>query len=229
MKIMIADDDQSLRLLVQCIIEDDGYDCCSAADGSEAVKVCLEEHPDLLVLDIMMPKLDGFQVCRTLREAGYDAPILFLSARGDIVDKSAGFTMGGDDYLVKPFDPKELSLRINALLRRAAKGASAGVAKEEMVVGKEITIDPKRRKVIVRGDEADITPKEFQILYLLACLPGEVVTQETIVRSVWGEEYSAGSLNLAVYIRHIREKIEIDPSQPQILQTVWGAGYRYSD
>lgn len=226
MKIMIADDDSGLRTLVRCLAEDMGYGFCCAEDGVQALEMCLEERPDLLILDVMMPKMTGFEVCRRLREAGFESPIMYLSARGDIVDKSVAFNAGGDDYVVKPFNTDELVLRIAALLRRSP--SRQGPAGEDCTVIRcdNVTIDRRSREVTIDGESVALSKKEYEILALFASCPGEVLTQEEIIAEIWGEEYVGTNPGLAVYIRRIREKIEADPSHPQLLQTVWGVGYR---
>lgn len=230
MKIMIADDEKSIQTLVKCIVEDSGYQFCSASSGPEALRVCLSEQPDLLILDVMMPGMDGFQVCKLLRERSFLAPILFLSARSDIVDKSAGFNFGGDDYLVKPFDTNELLLRIAALLRRCSMPhREQSDSCEHVVGGRDITINPRSHEVIVRGERIELAPKEYKILLLFAKHVNEVLTQEEIVCEVWGSEFAESNPNLAVYVRRIREKIEKDPSRPEHLQTIWGVGYIFKD
>jgi two-component system response regulator VicR len=176
----------------------------------------------------MMPRLNGFDVCSRLRFDGYQTPVLFLTAKGDIVDKSIGFKSGGDDYLVKPFIAEELSLRINALLKR--KGNLAGeVHIPEQMIYKGLEIYPTRFKAFVDGRQIDLTPKEFRILALLASRPGEVFTREQLIENVWGEEFVGESSGITGFIRKIREKIETDPSRPFYVQTVWKIGYRLGD
>lgn len=227
MKIMLADDEQSMRTLVERVVLDAGYEFCSARDGQEALDVFEAEKPDLVILDVMMPKLDGFQVCKKMREQGILTPAIFLSAKGDIVDKGVGFSVGGDDYLVKPFSPQELSLRIEAHLRKHKLVFTQN--RDDCIKAGDIEFDIKRHKVIVRGTVVDFTPKEFQILLLLASHPGEVFTREQLIEAVWGEEFIGETSSIAVFVRKIREKIEEDPSKPQLLQTVWRVGYRFGD
>ena len=228
MKIMLADDEQGIRILVEHIVTEAGYDFCCATDGVQALALVEEENPDLLILDIMMPKKNGFDVCTALRERDSRIPIIFLTAKGDIVDKSIGFKSGADDYLVKPFTPEELSLRIDALLRRAHQPDKA-VAFADVVRYGDIEIDAKRHRVVARGRQVDLTPKEFHLLSLLASSPGEVFTRDQIIENVWGPEYVGESSSITVFIRRIRAKIEDDPSNPQYLQTVWHVGYRFGD
>ncbi len=226
MKIMLADDELSMQTLIEDIVIDAGYEFVYVSDGLELLKSYEEQKPDLILLDVMMPKLDGFSTCRELRERGCLVPIIFLSAKGDIVDKSMGFKAGGDDYLVKPFNPEELALRIEASFRREKRVESKQL---DYVCHGDIELDVKRHKVLVKGKQVELTGKEFHILLLLAQHPGEVFTRERLIAEVWGKEYIEDSSGIAVFIRHIREKIEEDPSHPKYVQTVWRVGYRFGD
>jgi two-component system response regulator VicR len=170
----------------------------------------------------MMPKMDGYHVCNTLRANGVRIPIIFLSAKGDIVDKGIGFSVGGDDYLVKPFSPEELLMRIQAHLRQYDRMASLQVS---LIREGNLEIDVNRRKLLISGHEVILTPKEFQILAFLAQHKGQIVTREQLVLEVWGEEFIGETSSVAVFIRKIREKIEQDPSHPDLLRTVRNSGY----
>lgn len=230
-KILLADDEKSLCHALGIILRDAGYEVFVAHDGREAVEVFGRERPDLAILDVMMPWLDGFEVCERIRETSPDVPVLMLSAKGDIVDKKIGFRLGADDYVVKPFDDEELILRVEALLRRRARDASSeGPAKlmQAVRIG-DLVIDPRRCEVAVAGSVISLTPKEFQILALMADNPGKVFTREDLIEAIWGKEFETGSISIPVYVRRIREKIERDPSNPAYLQTVWRFGYRLGD
>jgi two-component system response regulator VicR len=221
---MLVDDEENMRILIERIVINDGYEFCFATDGSEAFDVFEQEAPDLLILDVMMPKINGYEVCQRMRASGVNVPIIFLSAKGDILDKGAGFGVGGDDYIVKPFSPKELSLRINARIKQHTRA----LAQQKDTVGLfGIELDPKRHQAVVKGRPIELTPKEFKILYLLASHPGEVFTREQIIDEVWGNEYVGEITSIAVFVRKIREKIEEDPAHPCYLQTVWRIGYRF--
>ncbi|MEQ3362991.1 response regulator transcription factor [Raoultibacter massiliensis] len=224
-KIMLADDEPSMQNLIRRIVQGGGYGFCCAADGEEAIDVYQREQPDLVILDVMMPKLDGFQVCQELRGRGAIVPIVFLTAKGDIADKGTGFNVGGDDYLVKPFDPDELLLRIDAHLKRNERIMPK--QQEDCVMLGDLEFDTKRYRVTIEGKRIDFTPKEFQILFLLASHPGEAFTREQLIEAVWGEEFVGETSSLPVFIRKIREKIEKDPSHPEYLQTAWRSGYRF--
>ncbi len=223
---MLADDDEGMQLLVKRIVTGKGYTFIYASDGQAAIELFNQENPDLLILDVMMPEIDGFQVCRLLRERGALAPILFLSARDDIIDKSVGFNAGGDDYLTKPFSTQELLLRIEAHLRRQQRMSSE--FERSFAVG-DLSFDPRRNKVSVGDKSVELTPKEYMILALLASHPGEIFTREQLTEAVWGKEYAGETTSIAVFIRRIREKIEVDPSKPTYIQTVWRAGYRFGE
>lgn len=224
MKIMLVDDEWNMRVLIERIVINDGYEFCFASDGQEALELCRQEQPDLLILDVMMPKLNGYEVCQRLRSEGATIPIIFLSAKGDIIDKGTGFGVGGDDYIVKPFSPKELSMRISARLKQHMRAVAQHKGAIDAL---GIELDPKRYQVLVKGNPVDLTPKEFKILYLLASHPGDVFTREQIISEVWGSEYIGETTSIAVFIRRIREKIEDDPAHPHYLQTVWHLGYRF--
>jgi two-component system response regulator VicR len=225
-KIMLADDEESMQLLVKSIVTGRGYFFCCVGDGPAVFEMFARENPDLLILDVMMPEMDGFQVCRLLREQGALAPIIFLSARGDIVDKSVGFNAGGDDYLVKPFSTQELLLRIDAHLRRQQRIVPE--LEKNFTIG-DLSFDIKRKKVSIKKKPVELTPKEYMILVLLASHPGEIFTREQLTEAIWGKEYVGETTSIAVFIRRIREKIETDPSKPIYVQTVWRAGYRFGD
>ncbi|MEC4273051.1 response regulator transcription factor [Adlercreutzia sp. R25] len=225
-KILLADDEENLREAVTIILEKAGYAVCAAADGTQAVEAFLSERPDLVILDVMMPWMSGYEVCERIREVSEDVPVLMLSAKGDIIDKKSGFHAGADDYVVKPFNDEELLLRVEALLRRRGhKGATPSAVGQVVTVG-SMVIDPRRCEVTVGERSVSLTPKEFQILALMAESPGKVFTREDLIEMVWGDEYDTGSVSIPVYIRRIREKVEEDPSNPVFIQTIWGFGYR---
>jgi two-component system response regulator VicR len=219
---MLADDERSMRVLVERVVSDGGYEFCSVDNGQAVFDALASENPDLLLLDVMMPGLDGFCVCNTLREQGVLIPIVILSAKGDIVDKSIGFAVGADDYLVKPFSPDELLMRIQAHLRKQDRLA---LMQMNSIREGALEMDLRRHRVLLRGGEIPFTPKEFQILVLLAQNKGQIVTREQLVKEVWGEEFVGETSSVAVFIRKIREKIEDDPSHPKFLKTMRNVGY----
>ncbi len=230
-KILIADDEASLRDALDIILRQAGYEVSMATDGAQAVELFMRERPDLVVLDVMMPRLSGFEVCEALRAISPEVPLLMLSAKGAVDDRRSGLRAGADDYVVKPFDDEELLLRIEALLRRREQAAGAAAPAPKMVpttIG-GLTIDPLRCEVRVEGEAVALTPKEFQILALMADNPGRVFTRDDLIEALWGQEYENSSISIPVYIRRIRMKIESDPSNPSYLKTVWRFGYRLGD
>ena len=235
MKIMLADDEESIRMVVEHIVTQDGYDFCFARDGAEALEVFKAEQPDLLILDVMMPIINGFDVCANLRKQGEKIPIIFLSAKGDIVDKSVGFKLGADDYLVKPFSSTELSLRIEALLRRCQPETQTSAEPEplpearDVIRAGELEIFLNRYEVKLRGKHVDLTAKEFEILSYMAQYPRQIFTRKQLLDYIWGEDNVTDLNSITVFVRHIREKIEDDPSKPNYLQTVWRVGYKFCD
>lgn len=227
-KVMLVDDEESIRKVVEQILMKDGYQFCYAPNGEKALKMFREERPSLLILDVMLPEIDGFELCRIIRQES-SVPIIMLSAKGDIVDKSVGFNMGADDYVSKPFSPIELSLRIKALLRRTTnldKGKEADPS-PDMIRIKDLEINCKRYEVQVRGKKVELTPKEFELLCFLAQNPGQVFTREQLFNILWGEDYIGDTGTITVFMRKIREKIEEEPARPKYILTVWGVGYKF--
>ena len=230
-KVMLIDDDKGVHVLMRRIIEDAGYRYCAAYDGESGLKMLASEHPDLLLLDVMMPGMNGFDVCMKIREQGRRIPIIFLSAKGDIVDKSIGFKAGGDDYVVKPFSPDELLLRIEAHLRRHKSDLAfaKAVSREGSNKTGDLEIFFNRYEVRLRGEPVDLTAKEFEILALLASSPGQVFTRNQIYEHIWGRDSQVDENSITVFMRKIREKIEDNPSQPKYLLTVWRVGYKFAE
>lgn len=230
-KVMLIDDDESLHVLVRRIVEESGFGFCSAFDGESGLAALAEEKPDLLLLDVMMPGMNGFDVCRRMREEGRRIPVVFLSAKGDIVDKSIGFKAGGDDYVVKPFSPDELMLRIEAHMRRHRDDLAfaKAVSREGSSRTGELEILFNRYEARLRGEPVNLTAKEFEILALLAANPGQVFTRAQIYEHIWGSGSGVDENSITVFMRKIREKIEDNPSQPKYLLTVWRVGYKFTD
>lgn len=229
-KVMLVDDEESISKVVEQILIKDGYHFCYAPNGEKALKMFKEEKPSLLILDVMLPEIDGFELCRIIRQES-SVPIIMLSAKGDIVDKSVGFTMGADDYIAKPFSPVELSLRIKALLRRIANYVPANQEEvsPNMIKIRDLEINCKRYEVKVRGIKIDMTSKEFEILCHMARNPGQVFTREQLFNILWGEDYIGDTGTITVFMRKIREKIEEEPARPKFIITVWGVGYKFSN
>lgn len=228
LKILLVDDEESIRKVVEKIMVRDGYKFCYAPDGEEALEKFKNEKPDLIILDVMLPELDGFDLCRIIRKNS-QIPIIMVSAKGDIVDKSVGFNMGADDYLPKPFSPVELSLRVNALLRRMIKKTNSEQEENitDCIIHKDLKIDFHSYEVMIRDKKVDLTPKEFELLHCLASHPGQVFTRQQLFDSLWGEDYIGDTGTITVFIRKIREKIERDPARPEYIITIWGVGYKF--
>lgn len=226
-KILLVDDESSIARLVQSMAEDAGYAFAHAADGYEGLTAVEREQPDLIIMDVMMPKMDGFTTCRRMRERGITCPIIFLSAKGDIVDKGVGFQAGGDDYMVKPFDPRELLMHIEAHLRRAQMAAAPPAPREGILRAGRFVLDQGQFRVTKDGERLALTPKEFKIFFALASSSGLVLSKEQLVEAAWGKEFVGETSSITVFIKKLREKVEDDASDPRIIQTVWGIGYRF--
>lgn len=228
--ILVVDDDATLRDTTARLLEGEGHRCVAASGGRAALEALSGEPLDLMVLDVMMPDMDGFSVLECLRSSGSCIPVLLLTAKGDIADKKAGFRLGADDYLTKPFVAEELALRVEALLRRAGIGpATRRPGLDATVAVGDMVVDLRHGDVAVAGAKVDLTPKERRIMLALAENCGSVLSRDDIVAAVWGEEYLDSSVSVPVYIRNIREKTEPDPANPRYVQTVWGQGYRLGD
>jgi two-component system alkaline phosphatase synthesis response regulator PhoP len=211
--------DRHIAELARLYLSTEGYDVISAPDGSEALKLAQQRSPDLLVLDIMLPKLDGWEVCRRLRRAGNDVPIIMLTARSDDVDKIVGLELGADDYLVKPFNPRELVARVKAVLRR-----SDGMSRSEKVlrVGR-LEIYPERREARVAGRELSLRAKEFDLLSAFAERPGFVLSRERLLEHVWGFDFAGETRTVDVHVARLRDKLT---DSGAIIATVWNVGYK---
>ncbi len=229
-KIMLIDDDEVLRVGVAAVLEQRGYDVCAVGDGEACLAVLDAEAPDLLLLDVMLPGINGYDLCRLIRERGCKVPVVFLTAKSDIVDKGIGFGAGGDDYVTKPFDAAELVMRIEAHIRRYRDvvGQAFATTLERVAVG-DLEVIFGEREVLLRGSRVELTPAEYGILALLARRPGRPYTRSQIQEEIWGEgEGAVKTHSITVLVRRIREKIEENPSDPRRLLTVQGFGYKLS-
>jgi len=224
-KILIVDDEPNIREVVGLYLRRDGHDVVSAADGEEALDLFRRDDPDLVVLDLMLPKLNGLEVCRRM-QAERRVPLIMLTARGEEEERIVGLSLGADDYVVKPFSPRELAARVTAVLRRMGDSPTAS-ADEKVLVFDGLRIDPNTREVLVRGESATLTAREFDLLYHLATSPGRVYTRDHLMEVVWGYAFSIDTSTVTVHVRRLREKVESDPAHPRYLQTVWGVGYKF--
>jgi DNA-binding response OmpR family regulator len=228
-RILLVDDEESIQTLLSYPLSKDGYEVVQAVDGREALDRFDEEPFDLVVLDVMLPRIDGFEVCRRLRSKSA-VPIIMLTARSDEIDKVVGLELGADDYITKPFSIREFSSRVKAALRRAEMSRTVQESGEEapLTVG-DLRIDFLKRIVRVHGEEAPLTFVEFEILATLARSPGRVFTRDMLLSGIWGDSSFRDQRTIDVHIRHLREKIEADPKDPEYLFTVRGVGYRFRD
>jgi two-component system, OmpR family, response regulator len=225
-RILLVDDEESIQTLLSYPLRKEGYEVVAARDGRQALDRFAEIRFDLVVLDVMMPKLDGIEVCRRIR-ARSQVPIIMLTARDDEVDKVLGLEIGADDYITKPFSVREFRSRVKAALRRT-KMMGTG-ATEKMISNGEIEIDFSRRTVRIRGEQAELTYVEFEILAAMARFPGRVFDRATLLERVWGDSAYRDPRTVDVHIRHLREKIESEPRAPEYLFTVRGVGYRFRE
>jgi DNA-binding response OmpR family regulator len=225
--ILLVDDEEAVQKLLTYPLERDGYRVLQARDGEEALRRFGEEPVDLVVLDVMLPRLDGLEVCRRLRATSY-VPIIMLTARDDEVDKVVGLELGADDYITKPFSIREFRSRVRAVLRRASAPRHDSRDSEVIVRG-DIVIDPARRTVKVQGRSVELTYVEFELLRTLALRPGRVYSRQALLEALWGGSEYRDPRTIDVHIRHLREKIEAVPSEPRVILTVRGVGYRFHE
>jgi DNA-binding response OmpR family regulator len=228
-RILLVDDEQSIQALLSYPLRKEGYDVVQATDGRQALDRFDEQPFDLVVLDLMLPRIDGLEVCRRLRSKS-SVPIIMLTAKSEEIDKVVGLELGADDYITKPFSLREFSSRIKAALRRAEMSRPAETAPDEipLQVG-ELRIDFSKRSVRVHGRDAQLTYVEFEILSALARAPGRVFTRDMLLARIWGDSAYRDPRTIDVHIRHLREKVESDPKDPEFLFTVRGVGYRFRD
>ncbi|MDA0770107.1 MAG: response regulator transcription factor [Chloroflexi bacterium] len=223
-RILVVDDDPTISDVVARYLRGDGYDVAVAMDGQAALDQAAESYPDLVVLDLMLPKVDGLEVCRRLRALG-DVPLIMLTAKGEEMDRLLGLSLGADDYLTKPFSPRELVARVKAVLRRTA--AVPAPYEGETLRFEDLSINPLTRQVVAAGNDVELTAKEFDVLLYLAQHPKQVFSREQLLNDVWDYLYAGDTSTVTVHIRRLREKIERDPARPRFIQTVWGVGYKF--
>lgn len=229
-KVMLIDDEENLQRAMRELLMSNGYEFCGAANGEEGMKMLSLEHPDLLLLDVMLPGINGFDLCRKIREQGRRIPVIFVSAKSDIVDKGVGFRAGGDDYVTKPFDARELLLRIEANIRRHKDAIEFAHCTNREGIARigDLEVRFDEYQVFVKGEPVTLTTKEFEIVAFLAANPGKVFTRSQIQEYIWGDA-DQKSNSITVFVRKIREKIEENPSEPKYLLTVQRVGYKMTD
>jgi len=228
-RILIIEDDEEIIELIQINVEHLDYDLDTATDGKKGLKKAQSQNFDLIVLDLMLPKLDGLEICKKLRAENNNTPILMLTAKSEEFDKVLGLELGADDYLTKPFSIRELLARIKANLRRVKvdkKDNMEGKQQEKVAIG-NLSIEPEKRKVTLDGEVISVTPKEFELLYLFACNPGKAFSRDDLLEQVWGYQFDGYDHTVNSHINRLRNKIEDYPSEPTYLKTVWGVGYRF--
>lgn len=226
--VLVVDDEPTISEVVARYLVRAGYEARIASDGAQALALHAERPADLLVLDVMMPHVSGVEVLRRLRaEPGASPAVIMLTARGEESDRITGLALGADDYVVKPFSPRELVARVDAVLRRSKPAQQAAAVVAEPIVAGDLRIDPAGRRVTRRGEEVQLTQKEFDLLLYLASSPGTVFSRDQLMSAVWGHDFYTDTSTVTVHVRRLRQKLETDPAEPDFVQTVWGVGYRF--
>lgn len=231
-KILVVDDEQSIVTLLQYNLEQAGFSVLTASDGEEGLRLASLEKPDLMVLDLMLPKLDGIEVCKQLRQQKVMVPILMLTAKDDEFDKVLGLELGADDYMTKPFSPREVVARVKAILRRMEIQAPAKEDKEtdeELIKLSGLEIFPERYEAYFESSLLELTPKEFELLLYLARYKGKVLTRDQLLSAVWNYDFAGDTRIVDVHISHLREKIEHDTRKPLYIKTIRGLGYKLEE
>ena len=226
-QILVAEDDKNTRRLMEAVLKEHGYHPILACDGLEALKLLDTHHVDLVILDIMMPGMDGYEFTRQLRATDYTLPILMVTAKQLPEDKRKGFIVGTDDYMTKPFSPSEMVARVKAHLARYERLIGSGSPENEIIEIRGLKIDKTARRVWINGEEKNFTTKEFDLLTFLAQNPNHVFTKEELFSKIWDMESIGDIATVTVHIKKIREKIEFNTAKPQYIETIWGVGYRF--
>lgn len=227
-KVLVVDDEKLIVKGIRFSLEQDGMEVDCAYDGQEALDLATENHYDMILLDVMLPKLDGFEVCQNIREFS-TVPIVMLTAKGDDMDKILGLEYGADDYITKPFNILEVKARIKAIMRRASIGQAAAQkpVDENIIENGDLVLDKRNRRLTILGTEYNLTSKEFDMLLLLVTNPRKVFSREDLLKTIWGTDYPGDERTVDVHVRRLREKIEPNPKEPKYVRTKWGVGYYY--
>lgn len=228
-RVLIVEDDADISGLIEIHLKDMDFETLVADRGDTGLELALTENFDFIILDIMLPGKDGLEVCREIRSAKLKTPILMLTARSEEIDKILGLEMGADDYLTKPFSIRELTARVKAILRRTSTLSNGNQGDHELLRYDDLVIDKNKRKVILNGERIDLTPKEFDLLALMATNPGKSYSRENLLNVVWGYEFAGYEHTVNSHINRLRTKIESDLSKPKFILTSWGVGYRFND
>jgi DNA-binding response OmpR family regulator len=233
LSLLTIEDDDNISTAIEEYFSREGYDVSIAEDGIAGVEAATKNRPDVVVLDLMLPKMDGLAVCKELRQRNPQMPILMLTAKDDVVDRVLGLEMGADDYITKPFSLRELAARIKSVLRRARAAAANGDGHNEVpIVHGNLRIDPVRRQVTISGRRVELTPKEFDLLRLFAANPGRVFPRKYLLEKIWDYSFEGNEgyyRTIDSHINRLRAKIEESPDNPQLVLTVWGIGYKFTD
>ncbi len=227
-KVLVVDDEKLIVKGIRFSLEQDGMEVDCAYDGEEALEAAKKKEYDVVLLDVMLPKLSGFEVCQQIREFS-TMPVIMLTAKGDDMDKILGLEYGADDYITKPFNILEVKARIKAIMRRSSKNTSQNGSDTKTVTFGEMKIDCENRRVYIAGKEVNLTAKEFDLLELLVFNPNKVYSRENLLNIVWGYDYPGDVRTVDVHIRRLREKIESNPSEPKYIHTKWGVGYFFQN
>ncbi|KJS13329.1 MAG: XRE family transcriptional regulator [Peptococcaceae bacterium BRH_c8a] len=225
-KVLVVDDENSILRLITFNLEKEGYHTIVANDGNEALAKINTEQPDLVILDLMLPGIDGLEVCRRVRQEGLPVAVIMLTAKDQEIDRVLGLELGADDYITKPFSPRELVARVKAVLRRTSTREEISQPGERIKIG-PLTIDAARYEVKVSGKQVELTPKEFELLEFLARNAGKVMTRDVLLNSIWDYTYDGDTRIVDVHVSHLREKIEANPKNPVYIKTVRGVGYKF--
>ncbi len=227
-RILVVDDEPNIREVVELYLQREGFEVEVTGDGASALQAIDRKTPDLIVLDLMLPVMGGIQLTRTLRDSPYNIPIIMLTAKGDEADRITGLELGADDYVTKPFSPKELVARVKAVLRRASTKPMADPQAQPVIIG-DVRINPSTRQVWVRHtQEVNLTAKEFDLLWFFMNHPGQVFTRDQLLDHIWGFDFFGDASTVTVHVRRLREKIERQPTKPEYILTVWGVGYKFT-
>jgi two-component system alkaline phosphatase synthesis response regulator PhoP len=229
-KLLVVEDDPAIQRMISDYFRHVGYEVLTASDGEVGARMALNDQPTVMILDLMLPRVDGLTVCRQVRERYPSLPIIMLTAKDDVVDKVLGLEMGADDYLTKPFSLRELEARLKSVLRRTrTRIADPEETEHAPIVRGALRIDPTRREVTIAGRAVDLTPKEFELLSLFASHPGRVYSRKYLLENIWDYTYSGYDRTIDSHINRLRAKIEENPDEPKLVLTVWGVGYKFND
>jgi len=227
-KVLVVDDEESILTLIKYNLEKAGLRAITAEDGERALEIIKEENPDLIILDIMLPGIDGVEICKRLRKEDYHIPILMLTAKDEEIDKILGLEIGADDYMTKPFSTRELMARVKAMLRRSLQYKEVKDEDEKVIVD-DIVVFPDKFETLLKGEKIYLTPKEFELLKLLVRNKGKVLDRNHLLNKIWGYDYYGDTRIVDVHISNIREKIEDNPAKPEYIKTVRGIGYKFKE